>query len=107
MRKAFFMSFVVNLVLLGVSLAIGPSRVVMSFGFDGSAHKLVPAYVPALLMGGVHVFIFVTFWFFPTLVRKRKLPEDFINIPNKNYWLSDENREQAALMLSQEMYLEI
>ena len=106
MRKAFFLSFVVNLVLLGVSLAIGPSQVAISFGFDGSApNKLEPAHVYASIMGVVNCIVFLTFWFYPTLIRKRWLPEVFINIPNKNYCLSDENREQAALMLSQEMYL--
>ncbi len=101
MRTAFILSFVANLILTVVSLVLGPSRVAIHFGLGGAPNGWAPAYVNALIMAGMNAIVFVSLFFSPRLIRTASAR--WINIPNKEYWLKEENRNRAESVLSGQM----
>ncbi len=102
MRTAFIISFVVNLILTVVALVSCPSNVAIHFGAGGEPNGWAPAYVNALIMSGIDVLIFASFFFTPHLIRIT--PPRWINLPNKQYWLKEENRGKMESMLTSHLY---
>jgi hypothetical protein len=54
-------------------------------------------------MAGVHTLVFVSLFFSTKLIRI--FPRKYINLPNKDYWIRDENWKKAESILTKEMYL--
>jgi hypothetical protein len=102
MRVVFILSFCLNLMLTVASLVLCPSRVAINFGAGGDPNGWAPAYVNALIMTGVNVLIFASFFFTPQLLRI--MPHRWINLPNKQYWLREENRTKLESILAAQMY---
>ncbi|NQU41388.1 MAG: DUF1648 domain-containing protein [Lentisphaerae bacterium] len=102
MRTLFIVSFGLNLILTVVALALCPSNVAIHFGAGGEPNGWAPAYVNALIMTGVDLLIFASFFFTPHLLRIT--PSRWINLPNKEYWLKDENKAKMESMLTAHMY---
>ena len=102
MRTAFILSFVANLILTLVSLALGPSRVAIHFGLGGVPNGWAPAYVNALIMTSMDTLVFLSLFFSPKLIRTTSAK--WINIPNKDYWLMDKNRGLAESLFAEQMY---
>jgi len=103
MKTAFILAFVANLLLLAASYAISPERVAIHFGSGGNPDHWAPSHINALLMAGVHTLVFVSLFFSTKLTRI--FPRKYINIPNKDYWVQDENWGEAETILTKEMYL--
>lgn len=103
MRTAFILTFVANLLLLAVSVGISPERVAIHFGSGGDPDNWASLHINALIMAGVHALVFFSLFFSTKLTRifSRK----YINIPNKSYWIQDENWGEAETILTKEMYL--
>lgn len=102
MRTAFIVSFVVNLILTVIALVSCSSIVAIHFGAGGEPNGWAPAYVNALIMSGVNVLIFVSFFFTPYLIHIT--PPRWINLPNKQYWLKEENRGKMESILASQLY---
>ncbi len=102
MRTAFLTSFAVNILLTVVALVIGPAEVAIHFGSGGEPDGWAPATVNALIMSGVHLLIFVSFFFTPHLIRTT--PDKWISLPNKDYWLRTENRKRMESILMRHLY---
>ncbi|MFC1497726.1 DUF1648 domain-containing protein [Verrucomicrobiota bacterium] len=102
MRTIFIISFAVNLILTVVTLVLHPSDVAIHFGAGGEPNGWAPAYVNALIMSGVNVLILASFLFTPQLLRIT--PTRWINLPNKEYWLKEENRGRTESMLATQLY---
>ncbi len=102
MRTAFILSFVANLILTVVSLALGPSRVAIHFGLGGTPNGWAPSHVNALIMAGMNALVFLSLFFSPRLIRTASAR--WINIPNKEYWLKEKNRSTAESLLSGQMF---
>lgn len=103
MRTFFILSFAANLLLTLVSLFVLPDRVAIHYGADGMADGWGPNYVNALFMTGTHVLLFSLLYFAPRLVTW--LPPRFVNLPNKSYWLSPENKTRAVEKIQPFMWL--
>ena len=103
MKAAFILSFAANIVLAVVSLVLSPSQVAIHFGPGGEPDSWAPSYVNALIMTGIHSMVFACLFFSPRLMRK--LPRSMINLPNKDYWLSEKRREQAEARMADALYL--
>jgi uncharacterized membrane protein len=103
MKMAFILTFAANLGLLAVSYAISPERVAIHFSFGGNPDNWAPSHINALLMAGVHTLVFVSLYFSTKLTRI--FPKKYINIPNKSYWIRDENWSKAESILTKEMYI--
>lgn len=102
MRTAFTISFVVNVILVVVAFVMCPSDVAIHFGSGGKPDGWAPAHVNALIMLGVHVLIFVSFYFTPRLIRIT--PPRWINLPNKQYWLKEENKGRMESMFTSKLH---
>jgi len=103
MRTVFILAFVANLILLAVSVGISPERVAIHFGPGGTPDNWASSHNNALIMTGVHTLVFVSLFFSTKLTRI--FPRKYINIPNKDYWIRDENWNKAESILTKEMYL--
>lgn len=102
MRAAFILSFVANLVLALVSLAILPERVAVHFGAGGIPDGWAAKETNFLLMLGIHTLLFCSLYFTPSLVSK--VPVKWISLPNRDYWMLPENRSRAVQTLSRFMW---
>jgi uncharacterized membrane protein len=87
------LTFVANVVVTLISLAVLPARVAIHFGADGMANGWAPNYVSALLMTGTHVLLFCSLYFGHRLALL--FPPKWINLPNKEYWLNPVNMPQT------------
>lgn len=103
MRTIFIISFVANLILVIVSFVLSPPVVAIHFGLGGRPDNWAPAYINALIMTGFYVLFFLMFLFTPRLIRAT--PSKLISLPNKDYWLREENRNRAEAIISTEIYL--
>ena len=102
MRILFIVSFGLNLILTIVALVLSPSNVAIHFGAGGHPNDWAPAYVNALIMSGINILTFVSFFFTPHLLRIT--PSRWINLPNKEYWFRDENKTKMESILTYHMY---
>ena len=89
MRTLFMMTFIANAVVTLISLAVLPSRVAIHYGAGGMANGWAPNYVNALLMTGTQVLLFCSLYFGHRLALL--FPPGWVNLPNKEYWLSPAN----------------
>ena len=101
MRTLFIVSFGLNLILAIAALVLCPSNVAIHFGPGGYPNGWAPAYVNALIMSGINIVIFASVFFTPHLLRIT--PARWLNIPNKEYWLRDENKTKVESMLNAPM----
>lgn len=93
MRALFILTFVANVIVTLVSLAMLPDRVAIHYGADGMANGWAPNYVNALLMTGTHILLFCSIYFGGRLTFI--YPSKWINLPNKEFWLSPANMPQT------------
>jgi uncharacterized membrane protein len=90
MRTLFCIAFAANVLLMLVSLAILPDQVAVHFGRGGVPDSCASKETNALLFIVLEIPLFLLFWLAPSL--PFVLPERFVNVPNREYWLRDENR---------------
>jgi len=102
MRTAFILSFVANLLLALVALILSPATVAIHFGYGGEPDGWAPAYVSALIMVGTNGFLFFLLYFIPHLIRRT--PARWINLPNKEYWLKEENKGRMFSLLTEMLF---
>lgn len=101
MRRALILAFVLNLGLALAALAVSPPKVAIHFGTGGIPDGWAPAYVNSLLMVGLDALILLLFLFTPLMIRRT--PARWINLPNKAYWLGEENRNRMELILTRRL----
>lgn len=93
MRTLFILTFLANVGVTLLSLAVLPSRVAIHYGADGLANGWAPNYVNALLMTGTHVLLFCALYFGHRLALL--FPPRWIHLPHKAYWLSPANKPRT------------
>lgn len=67
-----------------------PERVAAHFNAAGEADEFMTKSSFLFLIGGVH--FFVSFLFIGIIFFIKKLPLSMINVPNKEYWFTDERK---------------
>ena len=102
MRTAFILTFVANIVLALVALILSPDTVAIHFDYGGAPDGWAPSYVSALIMAGANGVLFLSLYFIPHFIRRT--PARWINLPNREYWLRDENRERMASLMTTMLY---
>ena len=90
MRTLFCIAFAANVLLMLVSLVILPDQVAVHFGRGGVPDSWGSKETNALLFIVLEIPLFLLFWFGPSL--PLGLPPRFVSLPNKAYWLREENR---------------
>ena len=93
----FVLVFIANLILIIVSLVVLPARVAMHFGPGGTPDSWGSKYVSALIFLVVEIPSFLLFYFITPFVFK--FPAEWISLPNKDYWLKQENRPVMKVKL--------
>ena len=90
MKTFFFVAFAANVILTLVSLSVLPDQVAINFGPGGAPNSWASKEVHALIMLAIEVPLFLLLLYAPSLTMK--FPQRFVNLPNKEYWLKQENR---------------
>ena len=90
MRTLLAIVFAANVWLMLVSLAVLPDRVAIHFGPGGTPDSWASKELNALVFLVLETPLFLLFWFAPSL--PLGLPPRFVSVPNKEYWLREENR---------------
>jgi uncharacterized membrane protein len=102
MRMVFIVSFIANMILVAVGLVLCPGKVAIHFGMGGEPDGWASGSVNALIMSGVNILIFVSFFFTSYLIKIT--PSRWINLPNKEYWLKPENRDKMESKLKPHLW---
>lgn len=98
MRVLLILAFIANVALALVGLAILPDRVATHFGAGGAANGWGSRTFSALLFVGIDALLFFPLFFAPRLVLI--FPPRWMNLPNKEYWLREENRPRLRAMVA-------
>lgn len=101
MRILFLATFAANVVLTLVSWVILPDNVAIHFGTNGMPDGWSPVWFHVLIFLGMQLVLFVTIWFGSKL--SLGLHARWVNLPNKNYWLREENLPKAQEMVAATM----
>jgi uncharacterized membrane protein len=90
MALVFYLVFALNITLALGSLAVLPDKVASHYGADGAPDAWMTKEAHAVIMVALDVGLLLLIAGTPLLVMK--LPRGLVNVPNKDYWLKDENR---------------
>ncbi len=101
-RILFILVFLANVVLTVVSLVVLPPKVAINFGFDGIPGSWASKNVNAVTFFAMKFPLFILFLLVPYLVMKT--PPNLVNLPNKDYWLKEENKPKTKAKLSSIMW---
>lgn len=90
MRKAFLIIFLLKIVLNIAAYFILPDNIAIHFSSGGRPDSWAPKEINALIFLGLDLLLFFLFWYTPSLVLNT--PEKWISLPNKSFWLKEENK---------------
>lgn len=102
MKMLFILTFIANLALGAWSLTVLPDEVATHFGVGGEADAFGSRETSTCIFMALDTGMFCLFLFIPWLIGR--IPSGFINIPNREYWLDEENMPDTRVMLSALMY---
>ena len=92
MRKLMITAFIANIVLMLMSLFLLPERVVIHFSSGGVPDAWASKWVNVLIFLVIEIPLFALFI---TATRfTLSVPEKWLSLPNKDYWLKQENRAE-------------
>lgn len=90
MKKAFLTIFLLTILFNILSYVMLPDKVAIHFGRGGRADSWASKDLNLLLFLGMEILMFLIFWYSPALVMK--IPAKWVNLPNKSFWLAEENK---------------
>ena len=89
MRKLLICFFLANVILTLISLLILPSEVAIHFGRNGIPDSWAPKETNAIIFLVIQLPLFILFY--SASILPLKIPSKLLSLPNKNYWLKEEN----------------
>ena len=89
MRQLFKFTFAANIILTIVSYFFLPAKVAMHFGAGGYPDSWCLKHTYILSFFAIDVPLFLLIYFMPLLIVK--CPANLLNLPNKTFWLKQEN----------------
>jgi hypothetical protein len=99
MRTLLLLLFLANLILSLGSWLILPDPAAIHFGRGGVPDSWAPPYAQALLFLILELPLFLLFYFGPE--RIPRLSPRWLSLPNRQYWLAEENRGHLRGILAQ------
>lgn len=90
MRTIFGVVFAANVLLWLVSLVVLPDEVAIHFGRGGAPDSWASKEMNSLVFLVLETPLFLMLWYGPSL--PLGLPPRFVSVPNKAYWLREENQ---------------
>ena len=97
-RYLFLSAFLANVALAIASWVILPDRVAIHFCVGGKPDNWASNQANTLLFLGLDLLLFVFLYFIPRITHR--IPARLINLPNKEYWLREENRTRLDARLT-------
>ena len=101
MKPLFIALFAANVGLSLASCFLLPERIASHFGVGGQPNGWMSNSAFAATMVGTDTLLFVTFLFSSRLLRV--CPTSLVSLPNRDYWLSPENRPRMEGILDRLM----
>jgi uncharacterized membrane protein len=92
MLQFFKLIFAANVILAIISFFVLPSSVAMHFGAGGDPNSWCLKHTYILILFAIEVPLFLLMYFTPVLILKS--PPNLLNLPNKTFWLKEENHSQ-------------
>jgi hypothetical protein len=89
MKKLLICLFLANVILTLISLLILPSEVAIHFRRNGIPDSWAPKETNAIIFLVIQLPLFILFFYASIL--PLKIPPKLVSLPNKNYWLKEEN----------------
>lgn len=102
MKKTFINLFLIAMLFNLVSYTLLPERVAVHFGSGGKPDSWASREVHLAIFVGMYVFLFLIFYFAPALTLKT--PAKWLNLPNKDYWLKEENKPRTLALITKLTY---
>ena len=93
MRTLFIVTILANIVFAFGSLPWMPEKIAVHFSLDGTPNRFEPPIVTAMMMSVTVIFTGAIFLGISLLAPI--MPPNLWNMPNRDYWLNDENRPQT------------
>lgn len=97
MKCALVIAYLANVILSIVGLLVLPEPVASHFGEDGLPNEWMKPTINFWVMFLVYSLIFILFIGIPSLLRK--IPKRLLSLPNKDYWLLEENWAEFNMRL--------
>ena len=98
MRTILILIFLANVILTLVSLLVLPPEVAVHFGRNGIPDSWASNECNALMFLGIDVLLLIVFLAGPSL--SPGLSPKWLSLPNKSYWLQEENRDMIQKKLA-------
>ena len=98
MRTILILIFLANVILTLVSLLVLPPEVAVHFGKNGIPDSWASKEFNAMMFLGIDVLLLIVFLAGPSL--SLGLSPKWVSLPNKSYWLKEENREMIQKKLA-------
>lgn len=102
MKKTLIISFVLLLMVNLLSYIILPDRIAMHFVKGGYADSWGKKEISLLILTGIESILFLVFLYSPMLIKTT--PAKWLNLPNKDFWLKEENKPIAINKMENLMY---
>ena len=99
MKYLFHSLFIANIAVAIIGMVIQPETVAIHFNFEGQPDGWASREFAAFFSIGVIALLFILLQFPARLLFK--LPPWMVNLPNKDYWLREENRPAAQAQCTQ------
>jgi uncharacterized membrane protein len=102
MKKTFLTVFILAILFNILSYVILPDRVAIHFSLGGRADGWASKEINLLFFLGLYLLMFLLFWYSPSLLMNT--PKKWINLPNKSFWLAEENKPAAIQKIESLMW---
>jgi hypothetical protein len=101
MRRLFIILFLANLAVTILAPYVLPTQVAIHFGMGGQPDSWTSRGVFVLIFLAFQVPLFFLLLYVPALILK--CPAKIVSLPNRDYWLAEENKQRTGAMLSRMM----
>jgi len=102
MKSAFILLFLIVTLMNVWAWQMLPDKVATHFGENGRPDGWMSKDTNFLIMQALYLFLFLMFYYTPVLIFKTSAK--WVSLPNREYWLCDENREITQKKISSGMY---
>lgn len=97
MRKNLVLAFILVIALNIMAYIILPDRVAVHFGKGGEPDSWGNKETFLAVIFGIELLFFGLIWFGPAIILR--LPPEWISMPNRSYWLSEERLSETRQKL--------
>jgi hypothetical protein len=98
-KSLFRLIFIGNILLAVLALFVLPERVAIHFAGDGLPDSWSSKYFHTICFMVTDVLLFLLMYYLPQLILI--FPARYINLPNRDYWLQEQNRDELKVKLGE------